>query len=55
MRRAILDDLAGIHNRHAVGHIGYHTQVVGDKDNGIAVLLLNFLHEFQDLRLDGHV
>ena len=33
-RVGLLDDLAGVHDRHPVAHLGDHPQVVGDEDDG---------------------
>ena len=29
----LLDDLAGVHDGHPIGHLGHHAQVVGDEDD----------------------
>ena len=52
---ALLDDLAGVHDRHPVAHLGDHAQVVGDEDDGRAGLVAQVAHEVEDLGLDGHV
>ena len=52
---AALDDLAGVHDVHPVGIPGHHAQVMGDDDQGDAHVPGQLLHQFQDLRLDGHV
>ena len=31
---ALLDDLAGVHHRHPVAHLGDHAEVMGDQDHG---------------------
>lgn len=41
-----------IHHRNAVAQVMDNTQVVGNKDVGQAMLLLQLLHQIQDLRLD---
>ena len=38
-RGRLLDDLAGVHDRHVVAGLGHHAQVVGDEDDGGAGLL----------------
>jgi hypothetical protein len=53
--RGLLDDLAGVHDRHPVAHLGDDTEVVGDEDHGRVRLALEGAHEIQDLRLDGDV
>ena len=51
----LLDDLAGVHDRGPVAHLGDHPEVVGDEDDGRAGLGLEGAHEVEDLGLDGHV
>ena len=46
---------SGVHNHDLVGHISDNTQVMGNHDDGVAVLLLHFLHELDNLSLDGNV
>ena len=48
-------NLAGVHNRHTVGHVGHHAQVVGDIDDGHVLLALQLADQIQNLRLDGHI
>ena len=52
---AVFHDLAGVHDGHAVCHVGHNTQVMGDVDDGHAQLFLQIADELQDLRLDGHI
>ena len=47
--------LAAVHDGHIIGHLVDDAQVMGDKDDGGAVLLLELVHQAQDLGLDGHV
>jgi arylsulfatase A-like enzyme len=51
----MLDDLAGLHDRHALGHLGHHAQVMGDQDDRRPHLAAQVAHQVQDLGLDGHV
>ena len=51
----LLDDLAGVHDRHPVAHLGDDAQVVGDQHDGRAGLVAQVAHEVEDLRLDRHV
>ena len=51
----LLDDLARVHHRDPVAHLGDDAEVVGDEDDGRARLALEAPHQVQDLRLDGHV
>ena len=30
----VLDDLAGVHHRDAVGDLGHHPEIVGDEHDG---------------------
>ena len=53
--RRHLDDLPGIHQRHALRHAGHHAQVVGDQQQAHLLLALQRAQQVQDLRLDGHV
>ena len=50
-----LHDLPGIHDRDLLGHLGDHPEVVGDEKDGGAGLLLELVHQIEDLRLDRHV
>ena len=50
-----LDGTAGVHNHDLIGHIGDDAQVMGNHDNGVAVLLLHLLHELDNLSLNGNV
>ena len=52
---AALAHTAAVHHDDLIAHGGDDAQVVGDHDDGHAQLFLQFLHQFQDLRLDGHV
>ena len=54
-RRAILDDLAGIHDGHPVGDARDHAEVVRDQHHRDAELALQICQQPQDLRLDGDV
>ena len=53
--RRHLDDLAGIHQRHAVRHAGDDRQVVRDQQQAHALLALQVAQQVEDLRLDRHV
>ena len=50
-----LNGAAGVHNHDLIGHIGDNTQVMGNHDDGVAVLLLHLLHELDNLSLNGNV
>ena len=50
-----LDRTAGVHNHDFVGHIGDNAQVMGNHDDGVAILLLHFLHKLNNLSLNGNV
>ena len=51
----VLDDLAGVHDRHAVAHLGDDAQVVGDEHDRGAGLVAQVAHQVEDLGLDRHV
>ena len=53
--RRLLDDLARIHHRDPVAHLGHDAEVVRDEDQRHAGLALDVLEEVQVLGLDGHV
>ena len=53
--RLHLHDLAGVHHRNLVAHLGHDPQVVGDEDEGHAGRALQVLQQIQVLELDGHV
>src|SRR5262249_40037192 len=55
LRLALLDDLAEVHHRDAVGEVADHAEVVGDEEVGEAELALEVAQEVQDLRLDRDV
>src|SRR5665647_2111321 len=50
-----LNDLAEVHDGHAVGGVLDHRQVVGDEDVRQFELVLKVLEEVDHLRPDGHV
>ena len=50
-----LDDLAGVHDDHAIGELGDQAEVVRDQDRGGVRLVLRLLQHLEDLSLDGHV
>ena len=52
---AELDDLPGVHDDHAVGHLGDQPEIVRDQDRRGVRLVLCRLQHLEDLRLDGHV
>jgi hypothetical protein len=55
LHRAALDDAPRVHHDHVIGHFGHHTQVMRDQHDGGCGFLLQAAHQFQDLRLYGHV
>jgi hypothetical protein len=55
INRAIFDDLAGIHDRDIIGHVGNDTEVVGDENNRKIQLLLQVVDQVKDLGLDRDV
>ena len=55
IQRTGFAELAAVHDRHAVGHGGDDAHVVRDDDDGCVDLLLQILHQIENLRLNGHV
>ena len=55
LRRALLDDLAGVHDPHPVTHLGDHGEVVADEQHRRVELLAEQFHEVEHLGLDGGV
>jgi hypothetical protein len=53
--RALLDDAAGVHNRHAVAHLGHDAEVVSDEQQRHAGPPLEVLEHVEVLGLDGDV
>ena len=51
----LLDDLAGVHDRDPVAHLGDDAQVVGDEHDRRAGLVAQVAHEVEDLGLDRDV
>ena len=52
---AALHDPAAIQHDHVVGHVGDHAEVVGDVQDRHVQLVLEILHQLQNLRLDRDV
>src|SRR5260370_26613970 len=50
-----LDDLAEVHDRHAVADVAYHGEVVGDEQVRELELVLQVLEQVHDLGLNRHV
>ena len=55
LQRAVFHDLAGVHDGHVVAEGGYNAQIMGDQQDGGVEFLLQILHHFQHLSLNGHV
>ena len=55
VRRSSFTDTPAIHHDDFITHGGDHTQIVGDQDNGHPDLLLQFLHQLQNLCLNRHI
>ncbi|MMZ62014.1 hypothetical protein D1872_241970 [compost metagenome] len=51
----LFHDLTGIHHRHPVTHFSHDSQVMGNKNNRGSPLLLQLLHQLENLRLNRHV
>ena len=54
-RRAVFDDLPGIHHGHVIGQVADNAEVVCDEQDGHAETLFEISEKFQDLRLNGHI
>src|SRR5260370_6340612 len=50
-----LDDLAEVHDRHAVADVAHYGEVVGDEQIRELVLVLQVLEQVHDLRLNRYV
>ena len=55
LHRSLLDDLTGVHQRHAVGHAGYHCQVVRDQQHGELAISSQLVQQLENLRLNCNV
>ncbi len=53
--RAALHELTRVHHHDAVGDLGHDAHVVGDEDDGRAVVAPELFDQAQDLGLNGHV
>jgi hypothetical protein len=53
--RRQLDDLAGIHDADAIGHLDRHADVVGDEDHAEVELALQLPDQEKNLDLHGRV
>ena len=54
-RRALFDNLTGIHHDHTVRNLGHHPQIMGDDQQGHSRLALQLLQKGQDLRLHSDI
>jgi hypothetical protein len=52
---ALLHDLSEVHDRHSIGEIAHHAEIVRDEEIGEAELLLEVAQQVQHLRLDRDV
>ena len=50
-----LGDATRVHDRHAIGYLRHHAEIVGDPHDRQPVLVLDLPDQIDDLRLDGHV
>ncbi len=55
LRGSVLHKVSQIHNAHRIGNMLHHTQIVGDKQVGQLILLLQVLQKVNDLCLNGHI
>jgi hypothetical protein len=51
----VLADLASVHHRHSVAHLGDDAEIVGDEYQCDATLLLDVLQDFEVLGLDRDI
>ena len=54
-RCAILDHPPEIHHRHIIRHLRYHAQIMRNDDNRRAEVLLQLLHQVDNLRLNRDI
>src|SRR5579864_2978782 len=52
---SLLDDLARVHDEHALAQAGDDSEVVGDENDRRTGLLVEVAQQLEDLRLHGHV
>ena len=55
VHRSLFHQPAGVHDRHPVGGLGHHAEVVGDQQDGRAGVPGQIEHEGEDLPLDRDV
>ena len=55
VHRTGLNYLAGIHDRHIVSHFSDDAQIVGDQNDAHAMVLLQLVHHFEGLGLNGDI
>ena len=55
LARGELHQIPGVHHRDPIGHLRHHAQIVGNQQDGHAMLLLQPLQQVEHLRLDGYV
>src|ERR1700738_595827 len=53
--RRELDDLAEIHDRDAMRHVLYDSEIMTDEQEGETKIELQILQQVHDLRLDGYI
>ena len=54
-RVPVFDHVSAVHYEHVFADFGNHAQVVRDQNNSSARFALHFVHEFENLRLDGDI
>ena len=51
VNRAMLDDRPQIHDRHLVGNLSHHAQIMGDKHHRHIEIALQIAHQVEDVGL----
>ncbi len=55
LKRAVLDDMAGVNNRNLVADLGDDAEVMCDHPHGCIIFLTKALHHLKNLCLNRHV
>lgn len=55
LERAVFHDLTCVDDRDLIADLGDNAQIMRDHDHGGIIFFLQILHEFEYLRLNGHI
>ena len=55
LHRGLFHLATGIHHHHPVRSFGNHAQIMGDQHDGCTHSAVEFHHQLENLRLDGHI